>query len=292
MHAKRCLLGKSWTRVGYSNRFRYPYPTETLRNPRDSMARALWPGQPECGKAPELAREPHLSARSLLSIPCLRLLQPPHRPPPRLSFSTRCFCCSRCHGDGSRENCRSLARTSRAIVEVGSIPGWGWVFAAQLLSPSRLPVLGGGRAGGSRRERASGPATPRSACGAGGSGRRARRNLRGRRRRWQPGRREQEQVRSWRGKAGPGREEAGSGWEPEVPRRGPPLTAWRGAGGDPRRAGDPSPTPVPAAEGRRAGVGAGGAHGFVLGLARGGDLGCRGELWRVGAEGELTHGGR
>lgn len=50
--------------------------------------------------------------------------------------------------------------------------------------------------------------------------------------------------------------------------------------------GDPSPTPVPAAEGRRAGVGAGGAHGFVLRLPRGCDLGCRGELGRVGDEGE------
>lgn len=146
------------------------------------------------GPGARSAREPHLSAHSPLYTPCLPILQPPHRPPPRLSFSTGCFCCSRCHGDGSRENCRSLPRTSRAIVEVGSSPGWGWVFAAQLLSPSRLPVLGGGRAGGSR---GAGQRTiftaVGSACGAGGSGRRAGRNLRGRRRRWQPRRREQEQ---------------------------------------------------------------------------------------------------
>lgn len=33
-------------------------------------------------------------------------------------------------------------------------------------------------------------------------------------------------------------------------------------------------TPAPAFEGRGAGVGVGGAHGFVLRFAQGGDLGC------------------
>lgn len=119
------------------------------------------------------------------------------------------LCCSRCHSDRSRENCRSLPRSSRAIGEVGSIPVWGWGCAAQLLSPSRLPVLGRRKEGGSqgagpgeepRRNRLGEPEgverEPSGTCGGGGRSGGA----------WK-----QEQVRGWGGKAGPDRGEAWGG---------------------------------------------------------------------------------
>lgn len=122
-----------------------------------------------------------------------------------------CLCCSCCHGDRSRENCQWLPRSSRAIGEVGSIPVWRWGCAAQLLSPSRLPVLGRGWEGGSqgagpgeqpRRNRLGEPEgaerAPSGTCGGGGGGRSG-------------GAWEQEQVRGWGGKAGPGRGESQSG---------------------------------------------------------------------------------
>uniref|UniRef100_A0A673TGG4 ADP ribosylation factor 3 n=1 Tax=Suricata suricatta TaxID=37032 RepID=A0A673TGG4_SURSU len=113
------------------------------------------------------------------------------------------FCCSRCHGDGSRENCQTVPCSSRAIGEVGSIPVSGWGCAAQLPLPSRLPVLGGGKEGG-RQGAGPGEQWCRNRLGGvGGSGTSAERNLRGRRRR--PRRRsweqEQDQVLRTRDRA-------------------------------------------------------------------------------------------
>lgn len=122
-----------------------------------------------------------------------------------------CLCCSRCHGDGSRENCHSLPRSSRAIGEVGSIPVWGWGCAAQLLSPSRLPVLGGGKEGGSWGAGPGEQPCRNRLGGVGGSGTSAERNLRGRRRRLRRRSWEQEQVRGWGRKAGPRKGEARGG---------------------------------------------------------------------------------
>ena len=151
-------------------------------------------------------------------IPTSRLPPPPPSacsphigPRPGSAPAPGCLCCSRCHGDGSRENCRTLPRSSRAIGEVGSIPVWGWGCAAQLPSPSRLPVLGGGKEGGSQ---GAGPGEQwcrNRLGGVGGSGTSAERNLRGRRRRPQRRSWEQEQVRGWGRKAGPRRGEARGG---------------------------------------------------------------------------------
>uniref|UniRef100_G1LKG2 FKBP prolyl isomerase 11 n=1 Tax=Ailuropoda melanoleuca TaxID=9646 RepID=G1LKG2_AILME len=144
------------------------------------------------------AWDSHLSAHCL--IPTSRLPPPPPATPTsapaQLSApAPGCLCCSRCHGDGSRENCHSLPRSSRAIGEVGSIPVWGWGCAAQLLSLSRLPVLGGGKEGGSWGAGPGEQPCRNRLGGVGGSGTSAERNLRGRRRRLRRRSREQEQHR-------------------------------------------------------------------------------------------------
>ncbi|XP_036063516.1 translation initiation factor IF-2-like [Onychomys torridus] len=227
-----------------------PSPRSSLRGRRNA-ASAL---DSRPGPA---AREPHLSPHGLLSTTLPRDLPAPHTGPRLDSASAPDrFCCSRCHGDWvSREpplaaaRYRGLPRTSRAIVEVGSSPGWGWGFAAHLLSPSRLPVLGGGKEGGSGGSGGAGPADqlrrgrlgereaaarqPGGTCGGGGGG-----GSRGARSRNRFGAGEGRRVRA--------REEAGSGWEPRSPgapcRRGP---ARRGAADASRRAGGPQPRSRP-----------------------------------------------
>lgn len=282
-------------------------------------AAGVWPSA--LGSRPgRAAREPHTSVPTASSPQlCLRIFQhppPPHRPPPSLSFSTRAAsAAAAAMATGSRESRRSPPRTSRAIVEVGSIPGLG-VGVRRRTAPVAV-AASGARWREGRRERRSGPADQLRGGRLGergGSGPGARRNLRGRRWRWQrqqrqPRRPEQEQVRSWRGrKAGPGREEAG--WlrvgaeepgspPPPLPWSGP-ARPWRGARGTLpaglEGGGVPSPAPAPAAEGRRAGVGAGGARGFVLRLARRGDpRAAEVELSRAGGGGrggggKLTRG--
>lgn len=191
----------------------------------------------------------HLRPHSLLSttLPPDLPAPPPHRPPPSLSFSTgAASAAAAAMATGSRESRRSPPRTSRAIVEVGSIPGLG-VGVRRRTAPVAV-AASGARWREGRRERRSGPADQLRGGRLGergGSGPGARRNLRGRRWRWQrqqrqPRRPEQEQVRSWRGrKAGPGREEAG--WlrvgaeepgspPPPLPWSGP-ARPWRGARG-------------------------------------------------------------
>lgn len=164
-------------------------------------------------------------------------------------------------------------------------------FSAHLLSPSRLPVLGGGKEGGSRG------AGQRTSVAAVGSGR-------GRQRpesQAEPAGAEVAVAAAAPG-AGTGLElerEGGSGqgrvWvrvgaeEPEGPCRGPASIAWRGAVDTSRRAGGggfPAPLLPPQLKDAKQGWGRGGARRFVLRLARGATWAAEVELSRVEVEGE------
>lgn len=139
-HGKGCTLKlSSWL-----------YPSNPRASPRNPSP--VWPTRVTSVLKLQILSSiplPHPYTQAAASATCGR--QPPQLPPARASApAPECLCSSRCHGDGSRDNCRSQPRSSRAIGEVGSIPVCGWGFAAQLLSRSRLPLLGGGKKGGSQ----------------------------------------------------------------------------------------------------------------------------------------------